>query len=131
MTPPATHWSVRLLDWVLPAVGSLFSDAASDASLLGKLFIRTPRPSTDPSRLGVDGYHLVECVDQPGFFVPPHFGTTQEARDEYLDNVRTRHGIKNGEDICALLPTYPKTGSLTTIPSNNLYSEKTHDIGHT
>nr|WP_281722464.1 Calx-beta domain-containing protein [Nitrosomonas nitrosa] len=130
------------------AVGSLFSDAASDASFPWKWFIRS-LPPTDPSRLAVDGYHLVKCVPQSDMLVPPHIAD-QEAADmetkkkDFWKSLRERHSVKESEELCAFVPTYRKAGEdnffskwlykIVTVghspivPSTTLYSEKTHMI---
>ncbi|MBS0155157.1 MAG: hypothetical protein JSS38_11215 [Nitrospira sp.] len=145
------------------AVGSLFSDAASDASFPWKWFV-TSSPPTDPSRLAVDGYHLIKCVDQHNLFVPSHLQSSEPlggffswvggkfksesnsptAETNYITRLRERYGVKEGEDICKLRPTYPLAGDQNfftkwiyrifslgqrpTVQSTNLYSEKTHMI---
>lgn len=61
------------------AIGSLFSDARSDASFWNFLFPGVAdSPATTPANLGLDGYQLVRCEEKP----PRSYVTTKTSKTE-------------------------------------------------
>ena len=130
------------------AIGSLFSDARSDASFWNFLFPGVgDSPATTPSKIALEGYHLVICKPKGNGKSDEKEGDVKKERDlKQEGEAKKEDDGKNGE--CQLdnvqgtdsKPWYSKgfeklfrfvpfIGVPYTEPkATNIYSEKTHFV---
>jgi hypothetical protein len=117
------------------AIGSLFSDARSDASFLNFLFPGVADgPATTPSDIALEGYHLVKCnvknAKGPGDAAAVKGTGKGECK---LDNMNAGKSTeilsKLGDKLMKLARFVPFIGEPSTEQqTTNIYSEKTHFV---